>query len=45
VRATSTETGIKRVRLHDLRHVQATLLLKAGVPVHWRLGSGTAMRP
>lgn len=22
------------MRLHDLRHVQATLLLKAGVPVH-----------
>lgn len=30
------------IRLHDLRHVHATLLLKAGVPVQSsRLGSGT----
>ena len=31
------------MRLHDLRHVHATLLLKAGVPVHVvaaRLGHG-----
>jgi integrase len=33
------ETGddaasLRAIRLHDLRHVHATLLLKAGVPVH-----------
>lgn len=27
-------TPLPRIRLHDLRHVHATLLLKAGVPVH-----------
>lgn len=25
---------LRPIRLHDLRHVHATLLLKAGVPVH-----------
>jgi integrase len=27
-------TPLPTMRLHDLRHVHATLLLKAGVPVH-----------
>lgn len=26
--------GCPPIRLHDLRHLHATLLLKAGVPVH-----------
>lgn len=26
-------SGLPRIRLHDLRHTHATLLLKAGVPV------------
>lgn len=28
------EEPLPAIRLHDLRHVHATLLLKAGVPVH-----------
>lgn len=28
-----TRAGVPRIRLHDLRHTHATLLLKAGVPV------------
>jgi integrase len=28
------ETPLPHMRLHDLRHIHATLLLKAGVPVH-----------
>jgi integrase len=28
-----TRLGLDTVRLHDLRHLQATMLLKAGVPV------------
>lgn len=27
-------TPLPRIRFHDLRHVHATLLLKAGLPVH-----------
>ncbi len=27
--------GVPRIRLHDLRHTHATLLLKAGVPSRW----------
>lgn len=27
------DSGIRRIRLHDLRHTHATILLKAGVPV------------
>jgi len=37
-------SGIPRIRLHDLRHTHATLLLKAGVPikvVSERLGHAT----
>ena len=26
--------GLRRVRLHDLRHTSVTLLLGAGIPVH-----------
>src|SRR5206468_1160557 len=36
--------GLPRIRLHDLRHTHATLLLKAGVPikvVSERLGHST----
>ena len=39
-----TRSGLERVRLHDLRHTHATLLLKAGVPikvVSERLGHST----
>lgn len=32
-RAVSTVDGMPMIRLHDLRHTHATLLLKAGVPV------------
>lgn len=38
------ESGLPRIRLHDLRHTHATLLLKAGVPikvVSERLGHST----
>lgn len=28
-----TRSGLPRIRLHDLRHTHATLLLKAGVPI------------
>jgi len=28
------QTGLRRITLHGLRHTHATLLLKAGVPVH-----------
>jgi integrase len=28
------EAGLRRIRLHDLRHTQATLWLKAGVPTY-----------
>ena len=37
-------SGLPRIRLHDLRHTHATLLLKAGVPikvVSERLGHAT----
>ncbi len=37
-------SGLPRIRLHDLRHTHATLLLKAGVPikvVSERLGHST----
>lgn len=27
------KAGLSRIRLHDLRHTHATLLLKAGVPL------------
>lgn len=27
------QSGLPRIRLHDLRHTHATLLLKAGVPI------------
>lgn len=30
----SPEAPLPAIRLHDLRHIHATLLLKAGVPVH-----------
>lgn len=39
-----TRSGLPRIRLHDLRHTHATLLLKAGVPikvVSERLGHST----
>jgi integrase len=32
--AAAGEKGLSVIRLHDLRHLHATLLLKAGVPVH-----------
>jgi integrase len=35
------ESGLRRIRLHDLRHTHASILLKAGVPakvVSERLG-------
>ena len=38
------QSGLPRIRLHDLRHTHATLLLKAGVPikvVSERLGHST----
>jgi integrase len=38
------KSGLPRIRLHDLRHTHATLLLKAGVPikvVSERLGHST----
>jgi integrase len=38
------KSGLPRIRLHDLRHTAATLLLQAGVPVHVvsdRLGHAT----
>jgi integrase len=28
-----TQSGLPRIRLHDLRHTHATLLLKAGIPI------------
>jgi integrase len=28
------ETGLRRIRLHDLRHTQATLWLKSGEPTY-----------
>jgi integrase len=37
-------TGLRRIRLHDLRHTYATLALEAGVPakvVSERLGHAT----
>jgi integrase len=37
--------GVTRIRLHDVRHTAATLLLRAGVPVHvvsQRLGHASA---
>src|SRR6185436_14365676 len=37
-------SGLPRIRLHDLRHTHATLLLKAGVPIEVvseRLGHAT----
>jgi integrase len=37
-------SGLPRIRLHDLRHTHATLLLKAGIPikvVSERLGHAT----
>lgn len=40
-----TRTGLPRIRLHDVRHTHASLLLKAGVPVEVvseRLGHATA---
>ncbi|MGO9854531.1 MAG: tyrosine-type recombinase/integrase [Acidimicrobiales bacterium] len=46
-----SQSGLPRIRLHDLRHMHATLLLKAGVPikvVSERLGHSTpgfTMRP
>jgi integrase len=27
------DSGLRRIRLHDLRHTHASILLKAGVPV------------
>ena len=39
-----SQSGLPRIRLHDLRHTHATLLLKAGVPikvVSERLGHST----
>ncbi len=38
------QTGLRRIRVHDLRHTSATLLLRAGVPakiVSERLGHAT----
>jgi Phage integrase family len=43
-RRSSRDPGLPRIRLHDLRHTHATLLLKAGVPikiVSERLGHST----
>jgi integrase len=40
-----TRTKLPRIRLHDVRHTHASLLLKAGVPVKVvseRLGHATA---
>jgi len=37
--------GVPKIRLHDLRHTHASLMLKAGVPVHVvsrRLGHASA---
>lgn len=31
-------SGLPRIRLHDLRHTHATLMLKAGVPVKVEIG-------
>jgi integrase len=39
--------GFAKVRLHDLRHSHATILLDAGVPIHRvvaRIGDGTYAR-
>lgn len=33
-RAQTTVTGLPRLKLHELRHTHATLLLRGGVPVH-----------
>lgn len=30
----ANEAGLRRVRLHDLRHTSVTLMLNAGIPVH-----------
>ena len=30
----AAKAGLRRVRLHDLRHTSVTLLLNAGIPVH-----------
>ena len=38
-------TPLRRIRLHDLRHIHATTLLLAGVPCTWsRRGSATPIR-
>ncbi len=34
LRRVVTRLGLPRARLHDLRHIHATTLLRAGVPVH-----------
>jgi integrase len=40
------EDELPRIRLHDLRHTHATLLLAAGEPVRWSpSASGTPTRP
>ncbi|MDH5616566.1 MAG: tyrosine-type recombinase/integrase, partial [Acidimicrobiia bacterium] len=39
----SARAGVPKIRLHDIRHTHATLLIKAGVPVKVvseRLGHG-----
>ena len=45
-RAISAAIGVPPVRLHDLRHTHATILLLAGIPVHvvsQRLGQASPM--
>ena len=34
MRGSSVDSPLPAIRLHDLRHVPATSLLKAGVPTH-----------
>ena len=44
-RRTTKAAGVPKIRLHDLRHTHASLMLKAGVPVHVvsrRLGHASA---
>ena len=43
------ESGVKRIRVHDLRHSHVSLLINMGFTVlaiadHWRLRIGSAMK-
>jgi integrase len=45
-RELSDAAGLRPIRLHDLRHGQASLMLAAGVPIAWSANdSGTARSP